>query len=306
MKDKFPDMENFTCVTQVTPSVYGYVNISSLIGRNNSNRVIRMHRRLEYMPAYSPIRDHFYAGMNAIYLRVLELLQNQTINNGDLKRYWVVGVETANDIPRRVLSFDMRIFQADTFEKLCELPEFQAIPGINDKKLHSVVYPYGMHYEYDMESIKYDKIVFHLRAYRYNPTPLDAFDLDKFTFDMESKECINFVNASFSGMNRELHSVGMTMEYIDGSETTTVPETPSLEVKDESSDMEIRDPAGLAHNNVTIAKSSQEDDTMLKVEPMNIDEVMGKNKNTKFNEITNVQNKSLEDDSEYIDVIESN
>ena len=297
MKDKFPEMENFICITQLSPSVYGQINIDSLIGRNNGTKAVRMHRRMEYVAAYSPIRDHFYAGMCSVYYKILELLENKDINNGDLKRYWVVGVETGNDIPRRVLSFDMHVLQAESQEELYKSERFMSIPGIDDKKLHSVVYPYGRHYQYDMDSIDIENTIFHMRAYRYTPTPLTAFDLDQFTLDMESKECINFVNASFAGTNRELIIVGLKTE---NNEPTKVLAPKVVTDSDEIDESEIiRDPAGLATKKSNIIS---EDKKMMELETMNLDEVMG-GKGTIHKEIKT--NNESNENSDVVEVVES-
>ena len=212
MQDKFPNMENYTLLSQLTPDVYGYVNSVVLVGKNNGSEVYRMPRTSQYMPAYSPIRDRMFMGLHVVYAKIIEMLKDKPINNGGFKNYFLVTVETGNDKPQKVISFDGYIIEAEDPNELIQLNKFRAIPGIDNKKLHSAIFLLNRQYEEDMKLIDIENTVFHMKAFRHRAVRVDTFELEDCKFDMEDENCQKFIQSVFNGTNRSLYSIGLTYE----------------------------------------------------------------------------------------------
>ena len=236
-------MTNYTAVCQVTPDVYGFINTVTVIGEEGSKEVYRMPKTVQYVTAYTPIRDRMYMGMHAVYIEIVKKLSGKPLNNGNLKYYWLVTVETGNDIPRRIIAFDAYILQSDSYDELLASPEFNKIPGINDEKIHSAVFILGKQYTGDMESIDTKHLVFHLKAYKHTPIRIEKFTLyDELVYDFESEDCQKFLQNIFNGTDRNLYSIGLESdthhlfdldeETIDAEEATD--EEPAEETASES------------------------------------------------------------------------
>ena len=212
MKDKFPGMENYTLLSQISPDVYGYINSVVLAGKNNGTEVYRMPRTTQYMPAYSPIRDRMYMGLHVVYVKMIELLKGQPVNNGGFQNYFLICVETGNDKPQKIISFDGYVIKANSDKELYMMKKFRAIPGIDDRTLHSAIFMLNRQYEKDMELIDIENTVFHMKAYRHRAVKIDTFEMKDFTFDIESEDCQKFIQSVFNGTNRNLYSIGLTHE----------------------------------------------------------------------------------------------
>ena len=229
MKNKFQNMTNYTAVCQVTPDVYGFINTVTILGEEGSKEVYRMPKTVQYVTAYTPIRDRMYMGMHAAYIEIVKQLSGKPLNNGDLKYYWMVMVETGNDKPRRIISFDAYILQCNDYDTLITTPEFNKIPGINDKDIHSAVFILGKQYTGDMKTIDSDHLLFHIKAYKHTPVRIEKFNLDEdLVFDFESEQCQKFLQSAFTGTDRNLYSIGIeagTHNLFDNIDETSA--TPS-------------------------------------------------------------------------------
>lgn len=215
MKDKFPEMENYTVLSQFTPDVFGYMNSVTVVGKNNGDEVYRMPRTSQYVAAYSPIRDRMFMGLHVAYTKIIEMLKDKPINNGGFKNYFFITVETGNDMPQKVISFDGYIIKAEDPDDLVLLNKFNSIPGINDKTLHSAIFLINRQYEKDMDLIDAENLVFHMKAYRHRAVKVDTFKLEACKYDMEDENCQRFIQSVFNGTNRSMYSIGLKVEPTD-------------------------------------------------------------------------------------------
>ena len=261
MKNKFQDMQNYTVTISLTPEVYGFVNITALVGKNHSKTTYRINRTMEYKTSYTSLRDRMFAGLVAAYCKTFEMLKGLQVNNGALKNYYMVAVETGNDIPRRILSFDMYLIQANNYNELISMPDVQdlikpALPqdGSTEKDVkHVAVYAYGYQYEHDMDAIGICHKVFHMKGYKDNRTSvIKAWNFDEDTnleVDMDSDAFLKFVDSAFATTNRYVYNIGMTMEdhvwphNLEKGQPIKVPEgsTPVEPERIESSESEDED-----------------------------------------------------------------
>lgn len=215
-KDMFPKMENYTSIIKITPEIYGFVDITALVGKNNDKTVHRIKRSMQYIMAFSALKDRMFAGLSATYSKIFELLKDKQQNNGNLKNYYMVAIESGNDIPRRIFSFDMYMLQADNYKHdLIKRPEYKNLPNIDDKKRVVGTFAFGYQYEQDMNSIDICNKVFHIKAYKEISSAIKAYNFDQesdLIYDIESEKCNQFIENCFNGVDRYIYDIGLEME----------------------------------------------------------------------------------------------
>jgi len=284
MKNKFDGMTNYTAVCQLTPDVYGFVNTVTLVGEDNGKEVYRMPKTVQQYTAYSPIRDRMYIGMHVAYIAIVNRLKNKPINNGDLKYYWLVAVETANDKPRRILSFDAYIIQKDSYEELLKSPEFAKIPGVNDEKKHSAVFVLGKQYAGDMELIDVEHMLLHMKAYKHTPVRIEKFSLENdLTFDFESEGCQQFIQNAFTGTDRNVYSIGLDITshslFDISPEEVIANDTEDAVKKESEQETEVEEPVYNDPGNLLGQFKKQEAATSKEVETAEEQEVISESTN---------------------------
>ena len=245
MTNMFPDMDNYTSIMTINPEVYGFINITALVGKNESKKVYRFKRTMEYRPTYSPLRDRMFAALTAVYNKIFELLDDRKMNDGNLKNYYLVSIETANDIPRRILSFDMYLIQADDFKQLVNKPEFRNLPGIDDKEKHVAVFAFGYQYEKNMNAIDITNKVFHGKAYKQTSNAIKVYNFEEdsdLVFDIEDDKCKQFINNCFDGCERYIYDIGLSLEDYehDYTEHELNQENDSMIQEEESAEVEVQ------------------------------------------------------------------
>jgi len=211
----FPDMDNYTSIMTINPAEYGYINITALVGKNESKRVYRLKRTMEYRPTYSPLRDRMFASLTAVYSKIFELLESNKMNDGNLKNYYLVSIESANDIPRRILSFDMYLIQADNYPQLTQKPEFRNLPGIDDREKHIAVFAFGYQYEKNMNAIDITNKVIHSKAYKQIENTIKVYNFEEdsdLVFNTDDDKCKQFINNCFDGCDRYTYDIGLLLE----------------------------------------------------------------------------------------------
>ena len=219
--DLLSDMaDHFNVVTKLTPDVYKFVKINSIVAKKNSNKIYKLVRTLQYDVTFSGMRDRMLAGLLSIYNKVFELLDTkENLGGGTMKNYFVVGIETGNDLRTKVFSFDMYMIQADTYKDLLESEEFNAIPNIDDKNIHSAIFNFGFQYEKDMEAIDTKHKVFHIKAFQEPSTSIKMYPLkidneDK-TFDIKDPVCKEIIKQRLSETEQQIYYVGMDVNEIE-------------------------------------------------------------------------------------------
>ena len=215
MKDMFSNMENYTSIMTLNPEVYGFVNITALVGKNGSKRSYRLKRTMEYKATYSPLRDRMFAALTAAYDKIFELLADKKMNDGNLKNYYLISIESANDIPRRILSFDMYMLQADSFKDLVNKPEFRNLPGIDDRDKHVAIFAFGYQYEKDMNVIDITNKVFRCKAFKQTSNAIKVYNFEEdsdMVFDIDDDKCKQFIHNCFEGCDRYIYNIGLELE----------------------------------------------------------------------------------------------
>ena len=213
--DMFPGMENYTSIMTLYPEVYGFVNTTALVGKNNSKRVYRLKRTMEYRATYSPLRDRMFAALTTVYDKIFELLEDKKMNDGNLKNYYLISIETANDIPRRILSFDMYMLQANDFKELVNKPEFKNLPGIDDKDKHVAIFAFGFQYEKDMDAINITNKVFHAKAFKQTSNAIKVYNFEEesdMVFDVDNDKCKQFIRNCFDDCEKYTYDIGLSLE----------------------------------------------------------------------------------------------
>ena len=259
MNVKFEDMENYLVFTKMNPDVYGFVDVTALIGKVGAKSVFRLKRTVQYQASFSSIRDRMFAGLTCIYDKMYEMFGQTQKCNGELKNYFAVAIETGNDIPRKTLSFDIHLIQSQSYQALLTSKEFNAIPNINEEKLHKAVFAFGYQYSKDIESIGLTDKIFHFKVYKDDSGNLRSYDLgDEFTFSAEDENCLAFIDGCFYGTDRSTYYIGLNM-------------TP----KEDNVNMNIEDDDEMVVENLEKAIESSEDE----LELMDLDEFLGSDKN---------------------------
>lgn len=252
----FKDMENYIAFMKLNPDVYGFIEASLLVGKKGSSKVFRLKRTVQYQATFSSIRDRMFAGLSCVYDKMYEMFgPNGQPHNGELKNYFAIAIETGNDIPRKTLSFDIYLIQAQSYQQLLTMPEFNALPGIEDDKLHKAVFAFGYQYSKDVESIDLTNKIFHFKVYKDEGSNIRVYDLkDNFTFDPEDEDCMTFVDGCFYGLDRSTYYIGMNVTDKNLSENGI----PMENVED--SEVSVRE-----------ASASEDDDFEL----IDVDDVLG-------------------------------
>ena len=259
MNVKFEDMENYLVFTKMNPDVYGFVDVTALIGKVGAKRVFRLKRTVQYQASFSSIRDRMFAGLTCTYDKMYEMFGESQKYDGELKNYFAVAIETGNDIPRKTLSFDIYLIQSQSYQALLTSKEFNAIPNINEEKLHKAVFAFGYQYSKDIESIGLTDKVFHFKVFKDDSGNMRSYDLgDEFTFSAEDENCLAFVDGCFYGTDRSTYYIGLNV-------------TPKTE---DDVNMPIEDDDEMVVENLEKAIESSEDD----LELMDLDEVLKSDK----------------------------
>ena len=252
MKNKFDNMENYTVISNIVPDTYGYINITSLVGLNNSNKTYRLRRSMKYDEAFSALRDRMFAGNAVMYAKVGDLLGDNPPNSGELKNYYLVAIETGNDLPKRTLSFDMYIIQSENFKILRTMPKFLNLPGVNDTSKHIAVFTYGYQRVDNMNLIDIENKVFHTKAFRHDLTSIRSYTLDEpLKFDLDNDICKKFVDTCFYGTDRFEYDIGIVMEPYEHTMSHT--DTPNS-VKDAIINTHVNEEVIEVENKNTTAK----------------------------------------------------
>jgi len=213
MKNKFDDMENYTVIANIVPDTYGYINITSVVGLNNSSKTYRLRRSMKYDESFSALRDRMFAGNTVMYAKIGDLLGDNAPNSGELKNYYLIAIESGNDLPKRTLSFDMYILQADSFKILRTMPKFLNLPGVSDTSKHIAVFTYGYQRVDNMNLIDIENKVFHTKAFRHDLTSIRSYTLDEpLKFDLDNDICKKFIDSCFYGTDRFEYDIGIIME----------------------------------------------------------------------------------------------
>lgn len=262
MNLKFEDMENYLVFTKMSPDVYGFVDVTALIGKAGAKRVFRLKRTVQYQASFSSIRDRMFAGLTCVYDKMYELFGQGQKHDGELKNYFAVAVETGNDIPRKTLSFDIYLIQSQSYQALLTSKAFNDIPNINEDKLHKAVFAFGYQYSKDIESIGLTDKIFHFKVYKDDSSNMRVYDLgDEFTFSAEDENCLAFIDGCFYGTDRSTYYIG-------------------LDVDDKNANDPMEDDDDTVVDNIEKAIESSDDD----MEEMDLDEVLESDKYVDLND----------------------
>lgn len=216
MKNKFPDMDNYTTIVRINPYVYGSISITATTAKNNSTKLYRFRRNMKYKASFSSLRDHMFAGLLAAYNKTFDMLEDRQTNTGPLKNYYMVAIETNNDIFKRILSFDMYMLQADNLKQLVNMPEFKNLPNVNDHTKCVAIFAYGYQYEANMNLLNICNKVFHTKAFKQLNTVIKMYDFkdnsDISNFDTDNEKCQQFLDYIFNRTDRFTYDVGLSLD----------------------------------------------------------------------------------------------
>lgn len=147
---------------KLSPSVYNYVMVAAAVRKKDADRAYRITRTMSYMNTFDGIRDRMFSGLIATYNFMYNTLAElDSLENGDLKNYFCVFIETDNDIKKEMLYYDIYFVQADNYEQVMDSDAFNAIPNIKDDSYHKAIMNFGYQYSEDMKKINIEKMILH-------------------------------------------------------------------------------------------------------------------------------------------------
>ena len=266
-------MDNYTSIIKLNPDIYGFINIAAMVGANNSKIAYRVKRTMEYKASFSAFRDRMFAGLMSVYAKMFELLNSKgSLNNGSLKNYYAIAIETGNDIPRRILSFDMYILQADNFQDLIAKAEFKNLPKIAEKETRAAIFALGYQYDQDMSDIDITNTVFHLKVFKDDINPIKVYKLDNeddFTYDTDNEKFNSFIDAVFEDTDKNIYYSGLTKEYYKHDHESH-DNTESNSAVNNSESSEIKQDKAVSAKMV----KNKTDRNIQEIETINIDEIL--------------------------------
>ena len=216
MKNMFPGKDNYSVSIKISPSVHGYIGVSSITCENNGKKAYRVNRTLEYAAAFGPMRDRMLAGLFSVYASIFKELGGKSSDAaGKLKNYYVVAVATDHDLKDKILYFDMYPLQADSYESLIKSKEFLAIPHIDEDGVHSAIFNLGYQYIKDMDGIGINTTMWHMCCFKENHDGIRTYEINNGTFDMDTDATKNLINEALSNNDIHTYHIGMVKDRVD-------------------------------------------------------------------------------------------
>ena len=157
-----------------------------------------------------------FAGLISIYNKLfIELDQasedGYQLQSGEFKNYFCVAIETANDIDKQILDFDMYLIQANTVEDLINNDKFKAIPNIKSDNICISLFNFGYQYENDFNKIDVENKIYSLRCYRKIDDGLRRYTLpNNELYDRTNVDHREFINNLYKDLDIANYVVGIT------------------------------------------------------------------------------------------------
>ena len=213
----FPKMDNNYFVTmEFNNDIYGFVTVVCTVAEDGSNEVYKVTRTIEYSSNFNGLRDRMFAGLVAIYNKIFNQLQYlKNLQQGELKNYFCVAIETGNDMNKQILDYDIYFIKAQDTKELLESERFKNIPGIEDDKIHRAIFNYGYQYENDFDGINIQNTIYHMRCHKYVKDGLKRYVIPEGKkFDTKDNDIREFITSLFSQDRFNDYTIGLTMEVI--------------------------------------------------------------------------------------------
>ena len=212
MKLKFVNEENYSVNIKLSPSVYGYVRITSLAAKIYANKAYKIQRTMEYASSFKPIRDRMLAGLFATQAYILDNSQEK-YDNGELLNYYVVSVEDSNNIKTKVFSFKSYIIQNDSYTGLIKSKEFKNIPDIENNDKTIGIFNYGYCYKNQVDALNLANTVFNVKVFREMENTIAVFGGDKsLEFDLDNALTKQLLSDTFTNCDVYNYIIGLTKE----------------------------------------------------------------------------------------------
>ena len=208
----FPGQDNYYVTMQLTPDIHNYVNVVAAVVKDDSNEVYKVTRTMEYSSSFNGLRDRMFAGLIAIYNHVFnELTKIDVREQGELKNFFCVCVETNNDLSKKVISFDAYFIQADSGDDLINSEEFKSIPNVDDQSHYTAIFNFGFQYIDDLNKIGIVNNKCSINCLKINKDGLKRYRLpEDGKFDKDSQSDRLFINSLFDYTNLADYAIGLT------------------------------------------------------------------------------------------------
>lgn len=216
-KNLFENMENYNVISRVRPDVYQFINLTALVGKNEGKNVYRINRSIQQLQAFGPVRDRMLMGFMSIYAFIFERLHDKDMHDGNMRPFFLIGVESANDTVNKILSYDGYLIQANSYAELITNPKVISLQNANNPNRHVGIFNFGLQYVHDLNSIGVIDKVFHIKSYKEPLPPIKGYDLDTLDlpetknviFDVDSEACQHFIHLAMLHSDDNVYHVGL-------------------------------------------------------------------------------------------------